>query len=116
VHDLIVYAHLSRCSDIHMDPTESSLRVRVRIDGDMRQALICPKKIHSEIISRIKILSGLRTDEHQAAQDGRFRLNLEGQKSSGRAGVHCSDVLRRERGIATFSRKIGKFYPGIFRF
>jgi len=79
VHDLIVYAHLSRCSDIHMDPTESSLRVRVRIDGDMRQAFNLPKKIHSEIISRIKILSGLRTDEHQAAQDGRFRLNLEGQ-------------------------------------
>lgn len=79
VHDLIFYAHVTRSSDIHMDPTENSLRVRVRIDGDLRHAFSLPKKIHSEIISRIKILSGLRTDEHQAAQDGRFRLNLEGQ-------------------------------------
>ena len=79
VHDLIIYAHDSRCSDIHMDPTENFLRVRVRVDGDLRQVFSLPKKIHSEVISRIKILSGLRTDEHQAAQDGRFRLNLEGQ-------------------------------------
>jgi type IV pilus assembly protein PilB len=79
VHDLILYAHAGRCSDIHMDPTENFLRVRVRIDGDLRHIFSLPKKIHSEVISRIKILSGLRTDEHQAAQDGRFRLQVEGQ-------------------------------------
>ncbi len=77
VHDLIVYANASRSSDIHMDPTENFLRVRVRIDGELQHAFSFPKKIHSEIISRIKILSGLRTDEHQAAQDGRFRLNID---------------------------------------
>jgi type II secretory ATPase GspE/PulE/Tfp pilus assembly ATPase PilB-like protein len=48
----------------------------MRIDGVLQDTFICKKNIHSEIISRIKVLSGLRTDEHQAAQDGRFRLTL----------------------------------------
>ncbi|MDR3643428.1 MAG: GspE/PulE family protein [Candidatus Doudnabacteria bacterium] len=79
VHDLIIYAHSIRSSDIHLDPAEKSLRSRFRVDGVLRDTFSFPKHIHSEIISRIKILSGLRTDEHQAAQDGRFRLNVEGQ-------------------------------------
>lgn len=60
-------------SDIHIDPTEKNVRVRFRIDGVLEDAHPLPKEIHSEIISRIKVLSGLRTDEHHAAQDGRFR-------------------------------------------
>jgi type IV pilus assembly protein PilB len=79
VNDLILYAHLIRSSDIHMDPTENDLRVRFRIDGVLQEAYKFPKKIHPEVISRIKILSGLRTDEHQAAQDGRFRLAVENE-------------------------------------
>lgn len=71
--------HFIRCassihaSDIHIDPTEKNIRVRFRIDGVLEDAHPLPKAIHAEIISRIKILSGLRTDEHNAAQDGRFR-------------------------------------------
>jgi len=79
VDNLIAYAHALRASDIHMDPAQGYFRVRVRVDGDLRDIFSLPKKIHSEVISRIKILSGLRTDEHQAAQDGRFRLNFSGQ-------------------------------------
>lgn len=77
VNDLIIYAHSIRSSDIHLDPTEKALRVRCRVDGVLQEAFTFPRKIHSEVVSRIKILSGLRTDEHQAAQDGRFRLNIE---------------------------------------
>jgi type IV pilus assembly protein PilB len=79
VHDLIIYAHSIRASDIHLDPAENFLRVRFRVDGVLHEAFKFSKKNHSEIISRIKILSGLRTDEHQAAQDGRFRLNSPNQ-------------------------------------
>jgi type IV pilus assembly protein PilB len=79
VRDLIIYAHAARSSDVHIDPAENFLRVRIRIDGELRQVFSLPKNIHSEIISRIKILSGLRTDEHQSAQDGRFRLTVDGQ-------------------------------------
>lgn len=72
--DLFVrHACSIHASDIHIDPTEKNLRVRFRIDGVLEDAHPLPLDIHGEIISRIKILSGLRTDEHHAAQDGRFR-------------------------------------------
>jgi len=74
VDSLVDYAYDSRASDIHFDPTEDKLNVRLRIDGVMHGAFTFPKEIQEEIISRIKVLSGLRTDEHQAAQDGRFKF------------------------------------------
>jgi type IV pilus assembly protein PilB len=77
VDHLIEYAHESRSSDIHIDPVENGVRVRLRVDGVLQDAFDLPKKIKSEIISRIKVLAGLRTDEHQTAQDGRFRINFE---------------------------------------
>ncbi len=70
---LIEKAHISRVSDIHIDPTPKDIKVRFRIDGVLQEAYVFPKTIHGEIISRIKVLSRLRTDEHQATQDGRFR-------------------------------------------
>ncbi len=73
VQDLVAYAYAIHASDIHIDPTEKNVRVRLRVDGVLMDMFLLPKNIHSEVISRIKILSGLRTDEHQAAQDGRFR-------------------------------------------
>jgi type IV pilus assembly protein PilB len=73
---LIERAHESRASDVHINPHMDSLRVRFRIDGVLQPAHVLPTSIHSEIISRIKILSGLRIDEHYSAQDGRFRLSI----------------------------------------
>lgn len=73
VDKLIEHAHDARASDIHIDPAPDVVRVRFRVDGVMAEKYTFEKKIHNEVISRIKILSGLRTDEHQAAQDGRFR-------------------------------------------
>ena len=73
IDQLIKYACSIHASDIHIDPLEKTVRVRFRIDGVLEDAHSLPKEIHSEIISRIKVLSGLRTDEHHAAQDGRFR-------------------------------------------
>jgi type II secretory ATPase GspE/PulE/Tfp pilus assembly ATPase PilB-like protein len=63
----------SKSSDIHIDPTPDYTRVRMRIDGLLQDIAKLPKNIHQEIIARVKVLSRLRTDEHQAAQDGRFR-------------------------------------------
>jgi type IV pilus assembly protein PilB len=70
---LVEKAHGSRVSDIHIDPSPKEIRVRFRIDGVLASIYTFPKSIHGEIISRIKVLSKLRTDEHQATQDGRFR-------------------------------------------
>ncbi len=60
-------------SDIHIDPKIHSVRIRFRIDGMLRDAHHPPISILPEIVSRIKVLSRLRTDEHFASQDGRFR-------------------------------------------
>ncbi len=78
VDNMVADASVSRASDIHIDPAEKKVSVRFRIDGVLHNIYEFPKEIQSEVTTRIKVLSGLRTDEHQAAQDGRFRLNVEG--------------------------------------
>lgn len=60
-------------SDIHIDPLSDKVIARLRIDGLMIEHASWPKAVHSALISRIKILSGLRTDMHQTPQDGRIR-------------------------------------------
>ncbi len=81
IDSILEYACKIRASDIHIDPEEGSLRVRFRVDGVLENSYTLPKNIHSEIISRIKVLSGLRTDEHNAAQDGRFRSAMANQQN-----------------------------------
>ena len=74
VEIIIERAHAARASDIHFDPRADGLQVSLRIDGVLESAHKLPMTSHSEIISRIKILSGLRIDEHYSPQDGRFRM------------------------------------------
>src|SRR3989344_6985618 len=73
VDAIIEQAYSRGASDIHIDPSRDQLRMRLRIDGVLQEGEHLPKNIHSEIISRIKVLAGMRTDEHQMTQDGRFR-------------------------------------------
>jgi type IV pilus assembly protein PilB len=76
VDTIIIQAFNARASDIHMDPEERRLRLRFRIDGVLHDVFSFPKELHSEIITRIKVLGAMRTDEHQAAQDGRMRITI----------------------------------------
>jgi type IV pilus assembly protein PilB len=80
VDALIATAFELRASDVHIDPEEDKLRIRFRIDGVLHDNFEFPKETQSEIITRIKILSGLRTDEHASAQDGRFKVPIEGHE------------------------------------
>lgn len=73
---LINTAYEDRASDIHIEPTESESLVRFRIDGVLQDVLLMPKQIHDRLITRIKVLSNLRTDEHMSAQDGKMRLAI----------------------------------------
>jgi len=81
VEAIVVHAQALRASDIHFDPHALVLVVRLRIDGVLETAHTIPSVFHHEIIARLKILCGLRTDEHYAAQDGRFRLLLPDEHS-----------------------------------
>lgn len=74
VYSIVNSAYESRASDIHVDPAEDSVVIRLRIDGVLHVAYSLPKEIHPEVITRLKVISELRTDEHQIAQDGRFKF------------------------------------------
>lgn len=76
VNLLIEYAIRSGASDIHIEPRENIVSVRYRIDGILREANKLPKKVHSALISRIKILSNLKIDERRIPQDGRFKIKI----------------------------------------
>lgn len=78
---LIECAYVSRASDVHIDPRDDGVTIRLRIDGVLQDVGAFPTGILNEVISRLKILCGLRTDEHQAAQDGRFKVSLESDVS-----------------------------------
>lgn len=74
---LIDYAYQDKASDMHIEPKETNSLVRFRIDGILHDVLFYPKSFHDRIITRIKVLSRLRTDEHLSAQDGKMRVELE---------------------------------------
>ena len=75
--DLVArHAYAARASDIHIEPAESRVFVRERVDGILFDAVELPKALHSEVITRIKVLSGLKTDIHHVPQDGRFRVHV----------------------------------------
>lgn len=76
VNLLIEYAIRSGASDIHIEPRDGFVSVRYRIDGILREANKLPKKVHSALISRIKILSNLKIDERRVPQDGRFKIKI----------------------------------------
>ncbi len=78
VNAIIEQAHARGASDIHIDPSRDALRVRLRVDGVLHEVYQLPKNIHHEILSRIKVVAGMRTDEHQGTQDGRFRHHFAG--------------------------------------
>lgn len=77
VDALVACAYASRASDVHLDPRDDGVTIRLRIDGALQDVGAFPTNILNEVISRLKILCGLRTDEHQVAQDGRFKVSLE---------------------------------------
>ncbi len=76
VNLIIEYAIKSSASDIHIEPREKHVQVRYRIDGVLREANKLPKRTLAALVSRIKILSGLKIDERRAPQDGRFKITL----------------------------------------
>mgnify|MGYP001574772678 CR=1 FL=1 len=74
VKELLAFAVRSRASDIHIEPEEKATRVRYRIDGILNEKFAMPKSFHDSLISRIKILSGMKIDEKRVPQDGRFNF------------------------------------------
>jgi type IV pilus assembly protein PilB len=109
VSTILEYAVTSRASDIHIEPQEDRVRVRYRIDGILYDRLSLPKAVQEAVISRIKILSEMKIDEHRAPQDGRFNFKVEDKEVDLRISVlptvHGEKIvmrlLRKSGGIPT---------------
>lgn len=77
---ILEFAARNRASDIHIEPMESELKIRCRIDGILREIMKLPKTTEAPLVSRIKILSNLKIDEHRIPQDGEFTIKI-GEKA-----------------------------------
>jgi len=76
VNRLMVQAFRERASDIHVEPYESDVKVRYRVDGILHDVLTLPKRIHSAVVSRIKVMATLNIAEKRLPQDGRIGIKL----------------------------------------
>ena len=80
VDTILRFAYERGASDIHIEPTSTDSLVRFRVDGMMYDIVALPKDIHPRLVTRIKVMANLRTDENQSAQDGKLNFVLEEEK------------------------------------
>jgi len=99
VNSIISEALAARASDIHLQPAESMLRVRYRIDGRLHTAVTLPKTIILPLVTRIKVMCSLDIAESRRPQDGSCRLRINNQVAEVRVstlpGIHGEDVVIR---------------------
>jgi len=101
------YAVDGGASDIHIEPTETKIVVRFRVDGELQTSLELPQNVHQAVVARVKILSSMRLDEKRKPQDGRFSATFDGRKIDFRVSIlptsHGEKVVMRildnERGV-----------------
>ena len=95
VNSLLTQAYKQRASDIHIEPAETELFIRYRVDGILHEILQPPIKAHAAIVSRIKIMSHLDIAEKRLPQDGRFDVRIAGRKIDVRVSVLPTDLGER---------------------
>jgi type IV pilus assembly protein PilB len=87
VDTLLRHAIIQGASDIHIEPMENEVLVRYRIDGILSDAMKLPKIADSSIVARLKVLSNLKLDQKRLPQDGRFKMEMDGQKVAFRVSM-----------------------------
>lgn len=96
---LLRYAYQNKASDIHLEPLPNESICRFRIDGILHDVLRLPSGLFDLLLTRIKILARLPTDEHRSAQDGRFQFTVEDETADVRVSIvpvsHGENVVMR---------------------
>lgn len=87
VDTLLRHSVIQNASDIHIEPMEEKLLIRYRIDGLLHDAMELPQHIAAGVVARIKVLSQLKLDEKRLPQDGRFKIEADGERVSFRVSV-----------------------------
>lgn len=105
---ILEYAVKSRASDVHIEPLEKALKIRCRIDGVLREIMQLPKSIEPALVSRIKILSNLKIDEHRIPQDGQFTVKVAAKEVDLRIAV--SPVVWGEQVVIRLLDKSGNSF------
>jgi type IV pilus assembly protein PilB len=105
---ILEYAIKSRASDVHVEPLESSLKIRVRVDGVLREIMQLPKSIEPAMVSRVKILANLKIDEHRVPQDGQFTVKIAGKEVDLRIAI--SPVVWGEQIVIRLLDKSGNSF------
>ena len=105
---ILEYAVKSRASDVHIEPLEGSLKIRCRVDGVLREIMQLPKSIEPALISRIKILSNLKIDEHRIPQDGQFTVKVAAKEVDLRIAI--SPVVWGEQVVIRLLDKSGSSF------
>ena len=103
---LINYAYRHNASDIHIEPRENEIVVRYRIDGVLHDVAKLPRVIMEPILTRIKVLAKMRTDQHFVAQDGKFQEIVEGERIDVR--VSAIPILDGEKIVMRLLTERGK--------
>jgi type IV pilus assembly protein PilB len=99
------YAGKNSASDIHMEPAETEFKIRCRIDGVLHEVMSLPKSTEAPLVSRIKILSNLKIDEHRVPQDGNFSIMVDGRPIDLRIAI--SPVVWGEQVVIRLLDKTG---------
>ena len=105
---ILEYAVRAKASDIHIEPLEKSLKIRCRIDGVLREIMNLPKTIEPALVSRIKILSNLKIDEHRIPQDGQFTVAVADKEVDLRIAI--SPVVWGEQVVIRLLDKTGNTF------
>lgn len=105
---ILEYAVKSRASDVHIEPLEKSLKIRCRVDGVLREIMQLPKSIEPALVSRIKILSNLKIDEHRIPQDGQFAVKVADKEVDLRIAI--SPVVWGEQVVIRLLDKTGNSF------
>ncbi len=105
---ILEYAVKTRASDVHIEPLEKALKIRCRVDGVLREIMQLPKSIEPALVSRIKILSNLKIDEHRVPQDGQFAVNVGGKEVDLRIAI--SPVVWGEQVVIRLLDKSGNSF------
>lgn len=105
---ILEYAVKSKASDVHIEPLESALKIRCRVDGVLREIMQLPKAIEPALVSRIKILSNLKIDEHRVPQDGQFAVQIANKEVDLRIAV--SPVVWGEQVVIRLLDKSGSSF------
>ena len=105
---ILEYAVKSRASDIHIEPLEKALKIRCRVDGVLREVMQLPKSIEPALVSRIKILSNLKIDEHRVPQDGQFAVKVGNKEVDLRIAI--SPVVWGEQVVIRLLDKSGNTF------